>query len=662
MKLTRLKLHNYKSYADCELNLADIGACSIIGGNGAGKSTITEAIIWVLYGSAKTGNKDVVRSGSDRCYVELDMEIDGKLYQVEREYDEGKMGLSLKVDGKSVAQGSKNLATIMTKAIGASKELLQESVVIPQGQLNSFIKATPSQRRDLVASILGLDKYGAAWETAKESLKEMTIAVSSRNGTIEAIEGQIRGMPSHAELDANVAATTEEMNKLGDTIGELTKQQERILAEDKVTRETCNNLDATIKTLTSKIANAEVQFSTQIEKIESDIRVCDNRVTTIENLRSMLPSFELRLKEANDALVEMARVHEEIVTTNRAIEDCRKRIAVVKAGKDVCPVCGTPINPTKWQDIIKSIEDEMRAFMEKLSKIPKAEPNGQPEYIAKEISETKEKIAKLEGQQDSKKIFVDQLHQMKEQKEEVVGELRKELNASTQTLKVVGARLNTEVNVLEGKIFALTKDRNALSSKLIGFASTKQNRESLENSLKDAQNNLVLFKHKLPETEFVASALSPTGIPLMITDYYMPLIAQRTQELLHMMSDGQLNVKVEVTESGTKRGIELSAGTDTLRPIESLSGGEGTRVSLALRVALSQILQEMSGCHFNCLIVDEPEFLDPVGVSQFVATVNTLRDQYQQIFVMSHIETIKNSFPSAIMVAKKNEVSEAKVI
>ena len=137
------------------------------------------------------------------CCVELDMEIDGKFYELSREYDGGKMGLELKVDGKKVAQGSKNLAIVLEKAIGASQELLQESIVIPQGQLGSFIKSTPSQRRDLVASILGLDKYGNAWETAKESLKEMTVAVSSRNGTIETIENQIKTIPTYEELCAD---------------------------------------------------------------------------------------------------------------------------------------------------------------------------------------------------------------------------------------------------------------------------------------------------------------------------------------------------------------------------------------------------------------------------------------------------------------------------
>ena len=129
-----------------------------------------------------------------------------------------------------------------------------------------------------------------------------------------------------------------------------------------------------------------------------------------------------------------------------------------------------------------------------------------------------------------------------------------------------------------------------------------------------------------------------------------------------MMSDGRLNVNVEVTEAGTKKGIEVRAGTDVLRPIESLSGGEGTRVSLALRIALSQVLQEISGCKFQVLIVDEPEFLDTAGISQFVATINSLRGSYPQLFVVSHIDGIKNSFPHVITVTKNDEgISNAEV-
>ena len=112
MILTNLKLENFKKYKHFEIAF-ESGLIGIIGKNGAGKSTIFQAILFALYGELKNkGDKEVVRNSNanikDAVIVELDFEFDNIEYKVIREF-RGK-------DLKSNAKLYKNTELITTGA------------------------------------------------------------------------------------------------------------------------------------------------------------------------------------------------------------------------------------------------------------------------------------------------------------------------------------------------------------------------------------------------------------------------------------------------------------------------------------------------------------------------------------------------------------------
>ncbi|MBO7393622.1 MAG: SMC family ATPase, partial [Abditibacteriota bacterium] len=88
MKLLTLTMRNFRQYKDNTLEFG-AGLIGIFGANGSGKSTILEAIAWVLYGRLRAGAKnDTVRcrvsEGGSSVYVSLEFELDGEIYKVER--------------------------------------------------------------------------------------------------------------------------------------------------------------------------------------------------------------------------------------------------------------------------------------------------------------------------------------------------------------------------------------------------------------------------------------------------------------------------------------------------------------------------------------------------------------------------------------------------
>jgi DNA repair exonuclease SbcCD ATPase subunit len=55
------------------------------------------------------------------------------------------------------------------------------------------------------------------------------------------------------------------------------------------------------------------------------------------------------------------------------------------------------------------------------------------------------------------------------------------------------------------------------------------------------------------------------------------------------------------------------------RPYETFSGGERTRLNLALRIALARLLAHRRGAESRLLAIDEPEFLDEPLVTALIA-------------------------------------------
>lgn len=98
IKFNNIKLHNFFSFEDADLNLNDNGFVFVNGinnnsldnaaSNGAGKSTIFEAICWCLTGETLRGIKQVTRNGdNDGCFVSVNVDIDGSNYNIIRSQD-----------------------------------------------------------------------------------------------------------------------------------------------------------------------------------------------------------------------------------------------------------------------------------------------------------------------------------------------------------------------------------------------------------------------------------------------------------------------------------------------------------------------------------------------------------------------------------------------
>jgi exonuclease SbcC len=83
------------------------------------------------------------------------------------------------------------------------------------------------------------------------------------------------------------------------------------------------------------------------------------------------------------------------------------------------------------------------------------------------------------------------------------------------------------------------------------------------------------------------------------------------------------------------------------------SGGEAFRVDFAIRLALSEVLAQRAGARLQTLFIDEGfGSQDAQGRQRLIEAINLVRDEFAKILVITHIEELKEQFPTRIEVEK----------
>jgi len=162
-------------------------------------------------------------------------------------------------------------------------------------------------------------------------------------------------------------------------------------------------------------------------------------------------------------------------------------------------------------------------------------------------------------------------------------------------------------------------------------------------------------------------AFGKKGLQAMIIESAIPEIEDEANALLARMTDGRMNVRFE-TQRETKKGdtvetldIKISDELGT-RSYESFSGGESFRINFAIRIALSKLLARRAGARLQTLVIDEGfGTQDTQGRERLVEAINSIREDFEKIIVITHIEELRDLFPVRINVFKTPQGSQIMV-
>ncbi len=183
MRLKRLELQGYKSFASRTEFVLDSGITAIVGPNGSGKSNIADAIRWVLGEQSlhvlrSKRSEDLIFSGSDHRarlgMAEVALTLDNTDGWLPTEFREVTIARRAYRSGENeyYLNGTRVRLKDITELLGRSGLSRRTYTVIGQGLVDQALSLRPEERRSLIEEAAGITIYQNKRAEALEKLAE----------------------------------------------------------------------------------------------------------------------------------------------------------------------------------------------------------------------------------------------------------------------------------------------------------------------------------------------------------------------------------------------------------------------------------------------------------------------------------------------------------
>ncbi|MBC8044410.1 MAG: SMC family ATPase [Rhizobacter sp.] len=201
----KLRVKNFLSYAaeTQELDFDLFHVACLTGENGAGKSSLIEAIAWCIWGEGRGKSAELIREGAAEARVELDFEIDENLYRIVRIAKRNKKGNAPEQLEFQVYSGERNDFIALsgtgvketqhkiTETVGITYETFISSSFILQGRANEFTIKSPKERKEILSEMLGINRYQMLSERAKQKASALEKQLSGVQGRIALLKTDV---------------------------------------------------------------------------------------------------------------------------------------------------------------------------------------------------------------------------------------------------------------------------------------------------------------------------------------------------------------------------------------------------------------------------------------------------------------------------------------
>ena len=676
------------------LRFEGIQIACLAGPNGAGKSSLLDAITWALWGKARSNSPDElihqihdagISGSSQDMRVSFTFRQGGQTYRVIRQRKTGKRGSSVLEfqiynDSKSAWQPLSEATMRVTQKkidelIRLDYETFINSALLVQGRADEFTMKTPAQRKQVLSNILALSRWDGYEERTKEKIRQV-------RGELQRLDGRIEEIDRELALEETYHNELEIVEQRAKEIGKNLEEAEKVWSNLQGTRAELVSLQRGIDDATRRITSLE----REIEEAEQERKLLTPRSNregiqasldqVQKSLRVLEPS-EKELEGVKKRIAEIAEKTAHLKGINAALgpetEPLKVRVEVLGDSHDPsCPTCGQPLTEEHRKEVIEELQKEIdqrrvsyrenrdqiddldveiKQLMEEekdLQKACSARPELEKEQtelvvMLSHVEEVEKQLGGLAKRIDRWGTEVDEEQMSRSKLEHEVELAESRLQASTLTQSDVDA-LRAEKRLADERVGGARQKVNALQS-------YKEQRGILSQERDEQSRELGAF-------EDLREAFGKGGVPAMIIETVVPELERSANDLLHRLTDGRMNIRIE-TQREIKSG-EVREALDIIiadelgsRPYELYSGGEAFRINFAIRIALSKLLARRAGSELRSLFIDEGfGTQDARGREHLVAAINTIQDDFDLIIVITHIDELKDAFPTRIEVEK----------
>jgi len=627
--ITSVEMGDFLSHQDTKLEF-DNGVTVFVGHNGAGKSSVIDAITFALFGShTRKSNKGLIKRGSTQGFSKITFSVNGKKYQAERKVD-SKGGLSAQfseiVDGQKlqIAAGErKQFGESMTheieKRIGLDFEKLKVASIVQQGELNSIIKAKPKEFKELLNAIIGIDKLDIASETMKIVKKDFRNKISEDIGYddthIDIIRREIEKHEKELKSSKPIKKNLEEKRKeIGTKLNELKAK----LEQDMPKIEKISQIEVRKRELSTYAKEAIQEIQHEIIEKERKIQDCQNCFEYI----GLKHELEAKATKIDEAIIDVQKRLQECINQKISLKEKHTLAKKLELKDNKCPVCDSHVeklNPLfqikhleeeqeKISQQIESFEKELetynskkREFSEKIQKARDAEATlrahsiknkEELQKIQQDVKAKRESIQNIPITSSGNLVQLAQIDSHAKNIFETISKLEKETKGFDET----------EFLQLKNNVEQKQKELSEIDQQLGAIIEKINKSEQQVTELKEIVDNLNEVKNYVSELDAIQTNVFSRDGPVAtsLRSWALNTISAKSSEYLAL-----LNTKIQrIQLAEKKRDISISCYSKSeVLDLESLSGGEQVSIALSLRLGMASLL---GASNLNLIILDEP--------------------------------------------------------
>jgi len=341
MRILKLELDYFKSHKSTVLNFSESNFWMIQGQNGAGKSSIFNAVIWVLYGSTSNLKKSkILNKTSKRCRVILTFEKNDKVDEVARHignwktFDQSSAPLMMRKEGtlvtdfhhgKSDKSDRKKeallLQTEIERIIGLSEKAFSSIISFGQ-EAKPLSSQSSSDKRAIFEEMLNTDWINTAQQNAKEDFDNQAQKMEAITNTSAHLsiriedktkqlkrdtetlsDFEVRKQSRIQQVEQDIYQATKELERISTTLGTAQERSPIIVLE-------ISDLESSIEELDQKERQLSKSYNLKLEPLQKSIQDFKDKKLILQNA---------------DDLVR--RHYENTQNTKKQLEDIRESIA-----------------------------------------------------------------------------------------------------------------------------------------------------------------------------------------------------------------------------------------------------------------------------------------------------------------------------------------------
>jgi exonuclease SbcC len=530
--------------------------------------------------------------------------------------------------------------------------------------------------------LLQIERERAALQQEIQSLRVLEETVDQSRKEIPAVEERLRA--AQAELESANAQVTQRTGFI-EQRDELLRQQAEARAENPRLKSEMDELKARIDQLEAVSGAACPTCGQPLEEEERLALVASLREqgkTLGDSYRvnqALLKDFDDRQRALDGEVKRLAGAENEARQAVAQIEKAQARLEQLSQQVQGWEESGAP----RLEEVRQTLEKESyaregRARLAKIDKQLKAIGYDAEAHDAVRREETagrgaEEELRRLESASARLDPLEREIAGLQTELGQMEGEIGRRQNEADEAAAAYAAEEAglPDLDQAERELMDVREQENRLR----GEVGAAKQRVDVLDVLRARQAALreerTAKTRRIGQLKTLERAFGKDGVPALLIEQALPEIEINANEILDRLSGGRMTVSFATLKSYRDKKREDQRETlDILisdggrpREYELFSGGEAFRVNFAIRLALSKVLARRAGARLQTLVIDEGfGSQDAEGRQRLVEAINLVQPDFAKILVITHLEELKDVFPSRIEVEKTEHGSSLRVL